>query len=94
FAEAQRAIVEVKDTGCGMSEEFVRERLFRPFETTKPTGMGIGAFETAQLAKEMGGTIEADSRTGAGTLIRLILPLYAEEQRHEQKDEQKAQAAA
>jgi putative PEP-CTERM system histidine kinase len=90
FAEEQRAVVEVKDTGCGMSEEFVRERLFRPFETTKPTGMGIGAFETAQLAKEMGGTIEADSRPGAGTLIRLILPSHAEEQRHKQT----AQAAA
>ena len=70
--EGQRAILEVGDTGCGMSEEFVRERLFRPFETTKPTGMGIGAFETAQLAKEMGGTIEADSRPGAGTVIRLM----------------------
>jgi hypothetical protein len=90
FAEANRAIVEVKDTGCGMSEQFVRERLFRPFETTKPSGMGIGAFETAQLAKEMGGSIQADSQPGAGTLIKLILPLHADEQRHEKE----AQAAA
>jgi putative PEP-CTERM system histidine kinase len=90
FAEGRRAIVEVKDNGCGMSEEFVRERLFRPFQTTKPAGMGIGAFETAQLAKDMGGSIQADSRPGAGTLIRLVLPLHAEEQR----DEQKAQALA
>ena len=90
FSEAQRAIVEVEDTGCGMSEEFLREQLFRPFQTTKPTGMGIGCFESAQLAKEMGGSIQADSRPGAGTVIRLVLPLHAEEQR----DEQKARALA
>jgi signal transduction histidine kinase len=90
FAEGERAIVEVKDTGCGMSEQFVRERLFRPFQTTKSTGMGVGAFETAQLAKEMGGSIQADSQPGAGTLIRLFLPLHAEEPRREHE----AQAAA
>ena len=56
-----------------MSEEFVRERLFRPFQTTKSDGMGIGAFETAQYIKEMGGTIEAHSRPDAGTRIRVIL---------------------
>ena len=90
FAEERCAVVEVKDSGCGMSEEFVRERLFRPFHTTKPAGMGIGAFETAQLAKEMGGSIQADSQPGSGTLIKLLLPLHAEEQRRAQQ----AQAAA
>jgi signal transduction histidine kinase len=75
FAEDGRAVLEVADTGCGMSEDFVRERLFRPFQTTKATGMGIGAFETAQYVKEMGGRIEAHSRPGAGTRIRVILPL-------------------
>ena len=75
-AEAERAVVEVADTGCGMSEAFVRERLFRPFQTTKSAGMGIGAFETAQLVKEMGGSIQTDSRLGAGTRIRVILPLH------------------
>jgi putative PEP-CTERM system histidine kinase len=74
--EPQAAVVEVIDTGCGMSEEFLRERLFRPFQTTKAAGMGIGAFETAQYVKEIGGTIEADSRPGAGTRIKVILPLH------------------
>jgi putative PEP-CTERM system histidine kinase len=73
--EQQAAVVEVIDTGCGMSEEFLRERLFRPFQTTKAAGMGIGAFETAQYVKEIGGRIEPDSRPGAGTRIKVILPL-------------------
>jgi signal transduction histidine kinase len=59
-----------------MSEEFLRERLFRPFQTTKAAGMGIGAFETAQYVKEIGGRIEADSQSGAGTRIKVILPLH------------------
>ena len=58
-----------------MSEAFVRERLFRPFQTTKRNGMGIGAFEAAQYTKDMGGRIEVDSRPGAGTRFRLMLPL-------------------
>lgn len=78
FAEQRYAVVEVRDTGCGMSEAFVREQLFRPFQTTKPAGMGIGAFETAQYVKEMGGRIEADSRPGAGTRIKVILPLHGD----------------
>ena len=79
FAEDRYAVLEVRDTGCGMSEAFVREQLFRPFQTTKPTGMGIGAFETAQYVKEMGGRIEADSRQGSGTRIKVILPLHREQ---------------
>ena len=78
FADDERAIIEVRDTGCGMPESFVRERLFRPFQTTKPAGMGIGAFEAAQVVKEMGGSLHAESRPGAGTLIRVILPLHSE----------------
>jgi signal transduction histidine kinase len=58
-----------------MSEAFVRERLFRPFQTTKASGMGIGLFEAAQYAKDMGGRIEVDSRPGAGTRFRLMFPL-------------------
>jgi len=74
-AEGGNAVIEVADSGCGMSEAFVRERLFRPFQTTKGNGMGIGAFEVAQYAKDMGGRIEVDSRPGAGTRFRLTFPL-------------------
>ena len=53
----------------------LRERLFRPFQTTKASGMGIGVFEAAQYAKDMGGRIEVDSRPGAGTRFKLLFPL-------------------
>ena len=74
-AEGADAVIEIADSGCGMSEAFVRERLFRPFQTTKGNGMGIGVYEVAQYAKDLGGRIEVDSRPGAGTLFRLRFPL-------------------
>ncbi len=90
FAEGGCAVLEITDTGCGMSEEFVRERLFRPFQTTKPSGMGIGTYETAQYVKELGGKIETDSRPGAGTRMRIILPLHGESPSLEQQDREVA----
>src|SRR5512135_145925 len=78
FAEAGCAILEISDSGCGMSEEFVRDRLFRPFQTTKPSGMGIGTYETAQYVRELGGRIDTESRPGAGTRMRIVLPLHGE----------------
>lgn len=77
-ADEGSAVVEVADSGCGMSESFLRERLFRPFASTKPSGMGIGAYETAQYVKQMGGSVDADSRPGTGTRIRVKLPLHRE----------------
>ncbi|MBL8362493.1 MAG: PEP-CTERM system histidine kinase PrsK [Rubrivivax sp.] len=71
-----QVIVEVGDTGAGMSEEFVRTRLFRPFSTTKGSGMGIGSFESAQYVRELGGSIDVDSRPGAGTTMIVVLPLF------------------
>ncbi|TBO30477.1 PEP-CTERM system histidine kinase PrsK [Aquabacterium lacunae] len=69
------ACLEVQDNGVGMSEEFVRARLFRPFQTTKSAGMGIGAFESAQYVQELGGKMNVDSKVGGGTRISLMLPL-------------------
>ena len=71
-----RAIVEVGDTGQGMSEEFIRDRLFKPFQSTKQAGMGIGAYESAQYIREMGGELQVASQEGKGTLVTLILPLF------------------
>ncbi|MFT3719939.1 XrtA/PEP-CTERM system histidine kinase PrsK [Pseudorhodoferax sp.] len=70
------AEVEVGDTGRGMSEQFVRERLFKPFQTTKQAGMGIGAYESYQYVQELGGKIQVDSELGRGTVIRILLPLF------------------
>ncbi len=70
------AIVEIKDTGHGMSEEFIRERLFKPFETTKSAGMGIGVFESKEYVSELGGELEVTSSEADGTVFRVILPLH------------------
>jgi signal transduction histidine kinase len=71
-----QALVEVGDTGQGMSQEFVRERLFKPFQTTKPSGMGIGAYESFQYLRELGGTISVDSELNRGTIVTILLPLF------------------
>ncbi len=57
-----------------MTQEFVRERLFKPFQTTKATGMGIGAYESFQYVQELGGRIEVESTPNVGTHVRLLLP--------------------
>lgn len=74
--EGSYAQVEVSDTGCGMSEEFVRTRLFKPFQTTKSSGMGIGAYESFQYLQELGGKIKVHSEVDRGTRITILLPLF------------------
>lgn len=69
------ARMEIGDTGKGMSAEFIRERLFKPFQSTKAAGMGIGAYESAQYIGELGGEISVESRPDEGTRVRLSLPL-------------------
>lgn len=66
-------VVEVIDQGVGMTQEFIRERLFRPFQTTKSTGMGIGVYECQQYVQRIGGRIQVDSTPGEGTRVRLYL---------------------
>jgi putative PEP-CTERM system histidine kinase len=71
------AVVEIEDTGCGMDDNFIRERLFRPFETTKgKSGMGIGAYETREFIRALGGEVAVFSRVGHGTIFRLHIPRY------------------
>jgi signal transduction histidine kinase len=74
FSERGFAVLEVADNGVGMSAEFIRERLFKPFETSKSTGMGIGVYESAQYVKSIGGEIQFESVPGAGTRVRVLLP--------------------
>lgn len=71
-----KAAIEVGDTGHGMSKEFIRDRLFKPFQSTKEAGMGIGAYESAQYIRELGGEMLVDSEPGKGTRITVILPLF------------------
>jgi len=71
-----QARVVVGDTGHGMSQEFIQTRLFKPFQTTKQAGMGIGAYESYQYVQELGGRIEVDSELDKGTTVRILLPLF------------------
>lgn len=73
--EAGMAQIEVGDTGQGMSAEFIRDRLFKPFQTTKQAGMGIGAYESRQYITELGGDILVESQENAGTRFRVRLPM-------------------
>ncbi|MFO7812724.1 MAG: PEP-CTERM system histidine kinase PrsK [Pelovirga sp.] len=67
--------VKVNDSGCGMSAEFVRTHLFKPFETTKKHGFGIGLYQCQQIITAHGGEILVDSREGQGTEFTVRLPL-------------------
>lgn len=74
------AVIEVTDTGEGMSDEFIRTRLFKAFESTKSAGMGIGVFETRDYVQHLGGRLEVESEPSVGTTFRVSLPLYDSEQ--------------
>jgi len=70
-------LIDVVDTGCGMSAEFIQTRLFRPFVSTKEHGMGLGAFECREYLREIGGTVEVESRVEVGTRFTVRLPALA-----------------
>jgi putative PEP-CTERM system histidine kinase len=71
---AREAVIEVSDTGRGMSEEFIRTRLFKPFSTTKKGGLGVGLAQSRGIVEAHGGTIDARSRPGEGTVFTLRVP--------------------
>lgn len=72
------ARIVVRDRGAGMSEAFVRERLFRPFDSTKGAkGMGIGAYQVREYVQSIGGSVSVRSQPGAGTEFEIRLPLLA-----------------
>lgn len=68
------AILSVSDTGCGMSPEFIKRSLFRPFQTTKKNGIGIGMFHCKSIVEAHRGRIEVMSEEGKGTTFRVFLP--------------------
>ncbi|MES2048806.1 MAG: XrtA/PEP-CTERM system histidine kinase PrsK [Pseudomonadota bacterium] len=67
------AVIEIKDNGTGMSEEFIREKLFSPFVSTKVAGMGIGVFETKEYVQELGGSLEVSSSPLKGSVFKIKL---------------------
>jgi putative PEP-CTERM system histidine kinase len=70
----RHAVLVVADTGCGMSEEFLRESLFTPFRTTKPSGWGVGLFQVKGMVEAHGGAIEVESQMGKGTTFTIRIP--------------------
>lgn len=66
----------IQDTGCGMTEDFINEQLFKPFESTKGlTGMGIGAYQAREYIHKLGGTVDATSEPGVGSCFSIRIPL-------------------
>lgn len=64
----------VADTGVGMTPEFIKTRLYRPFSTTKNKGIGLGLFTCREIVEAHGGRLEVESSLGAGTRFRVVLP--------------------
>ncbi|WP_188873321.1 XrtA/PEP-CTERM system histidine kinase PrsK [Iodidimonas muriae] len=68
------AIIDISDDGAGMTLDFIRDKLFAPFHSTKNSGFGVGAFQCREFAREQGGDLEVVSSPGSGTTMRLVLP--------------------
>ncbi len=76
--EGDRVLIEVADDGIGMTPQFIRDELFRPFHTTKSSkGMGIGAHQAREFVRSAGGQVTVDSQPGAGTRFCMALPVCA-----------------
>ena len=74
--EGDKALIEIEDNGAGMDEEFLRYKLFKPFESTKTgKGMGIGAYQAREFVRSLGGDVRVNSSPGAGTTFSLTIPL-------------------
>jgi putative PEP-CTERM system histidine kinase len=68
-------VIEIEDTGSGMSEKFIKNNLFKPFKTTKGSkGMGIGVYESREIIHAIGGQIEVSSELNVGTCFKLTIP--------------------
>lgn len=103
---AGRATIVIQDTGCGMTPEFIRDRLFRPFDSTKGSkGMGIGAYQVREYVRQLGGDVDVQSRTApgqTGTSFAIRLPLVSDrsgapahvEQRNESESKPAAASSA
>ena len=70
-----RAVLSIADNGCGMSADFMKDSLFRPFQTTKKKGLGIGMFQSKMIIEAHRGDIQVESEPGKGTKFGVLLPL-------------------
>ena len=70
--------LSVSDNGCGMTEQFIKNSLFRPFRSTKKKGLGIGMFQSKTIVEAHHGKIYVESELGVGTTFRVMLPLKSQ----------------
>lgn len=73
--ETGYVVISVIDNGCGMSREFLEKNLFKPFQTTKKAGLGIGLFQCKMIVEAHRGKIEVESEEGKGSNFRILLPI-------------------
>ena len=77
--EDNNAIIVIEDNGAGMSEEFIKNQLFKPFNTTKSgKGMGIGVYQAKEYIESIGGTVVAESSLDSGTTFTISIPSIKE----------------
>ena len=74
-----RAVLSVMDNGCGMSQAFVKESLFRPFQSTKKKGLGIGLFQCRAIVQAHGGGMHVETEVGKGTTFLASFPVNDEQ---------------
>lgn len=72
-ADSRKVFFSVTDTGPGISADFIKRRLFRPFATTKHSGVGLGLYTCREVVQAHGGAIEVESKEGSGTTFRVVL---------------------
>jgi putative PEP-CTERM system histidine kinase len=70
-----RVVLSVVDNGCGMSQDFLKDSLFRPFQSTKKKGLGIGLFQSRAIVQAHGGGMQVESEVGKGTAFLVSLPV-------------------
>jgi signal transduction histidine kinase len=73
-AKGRRVMLEIIDNGAGMSPEFLRDRLFEPFQSTKPHGVGLGLATAGQIVRLHRGSMRVLSQPGGGTIVRMAFP--------------------
>ena len=72
-------MLSVTDNGCGMSPAFLKESLFRPFQSTKKKGLGIGLFQSRAIVQAHGGGMQVESEVGKGTTFLVSFPVNDEQ---------------
>ncbi|MCI0662363.1 MAG: sensor histidine kinase [Acidobacteria bacterium] len=84
LADNGNAVISVGDSGKGMSEEFLKDRLFHPFATTKKKGIGLGLYACRDIIEQHGGSIDVASQIDVGTEFKIVLPIRTIERRVEE----------